>query len=51
MHKVVRDEQEIMDLPVPRKLAVNAFLKWFYITVKATFDLRLAVRQVEACAS
>lgn len=51
MHEVVGDEQEIMDLSVPRKLSVNTFLEWFYITVKATFDLRLAVCQVEACAS
>lgn len=43
IHKVVEDGQEIIDLSVPRKLPVNAFLKWFYITVKATFDLRLAV--------
>lgn len=52
MHEVVGDEQEIMDLSVPRKLPVNTFLEWFYIiTVKTTFDLRLAVCQVEACAS
>jgi len=30
------------------RLPINAFLKQFYVTVKATFDPRSAVRQVEA---